>query len=683
MADLHDDSKPTTTVTASDSLEDIREAGEVTATEGQPVKFENGFTMRAVMGALFVTFVMLPGGIYLGLVVGAGLGSAAEWVTILLFSELARRSFAPLKRQEIYILYLMAGGLANMSMAHLGLAGGAFSTYIWNVYFRDSAAARAFGLSPFIPRWVIPPQGSEAIINRTFWHPDWALPIALLVVGTLLGVLNTYGLGYTLFRITSDVERLPFPMAPVAAGGATALAEAGTKGETWRWRVFSIGAMVGIVFGFFHTGIPIFTGAILLQPVQIIPIPFLDLVQNTEHIFPAGAIGIDLGLWPILAGFVIPFPVVVGGSVSAILSQFLISPVLQRQGMLPMWRPGMSAIYTQMVTSLDFWLSLGIGTGIAIGIIGIASVVRTAVIAARQRRTSGASTTLGSWTPPPGRGDIPIWLSIVFWFTTTTVSIGITHWLIPKFPLWILLAFGYLYSPLVSYVSARMIGLTTRGIGFPMLREAVIIKSGYKGVDIWYANLQMNDFGYSAQWFREVELTGTSFRSILYMQMFMAPLTLLASFVFWSYFWHTNVIPSAQFPYAQKFWPLHATTEAIWKTANQPGANNFFMQAIKPTVILAGGAFAFALYGVCFALKIPVLYFYGFMGGLGQLPTGAFGSLFGAFLGRYYFAKKLGVENWTKYTPVLLAGFACGGGLISMAMIAFALIIKVTNYLPF
>ena len=53
--------------------------------------------------------------------------------------------------------------------------------------------------------------------------------------------------------MTSDVERLPFPMAPVQAAGATALAEAGSKEESWRWRVFSIGAMMGLIFGWWFT----------------------------------------------------------------------------------------------------------------------------------------------------------------------------------------------------------------------------------------------------------------------------------------------------------------------------------------------------------------------------------------------------------------------------------------------
>jgi hypothetical protein len=37
--------------------------------------------------------------------------------------------------------------------------------------------------------------------------------------------IDHFGLGYALYRITSDVEKLPFPMAPVGALGTMALAE--------------------------------------------------------------------------------------------------------------------------------------------------------------------------------------------------------------------------------------------------------------------------------------------------------------------------------------------------------------------------------------------------------------------------------------------------------------------------
>ncbi len=683
MADTRDDREKLSDdgEIGQDSTQDIRARGEITASEGQATQFEEGFTPRTIMGGLFVTLVMLPGGLYLALVAGQGLGAAAEWVTIILFSEIARRSFVPLKRQEIYLIFLMAAQLTTVGGT--GLAGGPFGGFVWQAYFASSAPAKAFGLAREIPRWVVPSEFSPAIQNRTFLHPDWYLPIGLMVVGSILGWMNSFGMGYILFRLTSDVERLPFPMAAVAAGGATALAEAGNKEESWRWRVFSIGAMVGIIFGFFYLAVPVFTGVVLLAPIQIIPIPFLDLAQNTEHFLPGASMGIDFNLGNILTGFVIPFPVVIGGAIASILSQVIAAPILQTHGYFPQWHPGMNSIYTSTVTSMDFWLSVGIGTSVSVAVIGIASTIKGIFEARRaSANREGEARRRGFPPPPAGRGDVPVWVAATLWFVSTIGYVSITHWLVPKFPIWIILGFAFLYSPLLSYVSARLIGLTTRGIGFPYVKEAVIIKSGYKGLDIWYADLGMRDYGGYAQWLREVELTGTKISSLIKMQIFMIPLVIVSSFVFWAFFWHTNVIPSAQFPYVQQFWPRDAVMSAVWMTANR-GANSPFLRAIKPPVIITGGVLTMALYGATVALRIPVLYFYGFIGGIGGMPMGAWGQVFGACLSRFYFAKRLGEENWFKYTPVLLAGFYCGQGLIGLAGTAFALIVKVTNFLPF
>ena len=62
--------------------------------EGQETQFEDGFSFKTVVGALFVGFIMLPGALYLGLMAGQGLGPAAEWVTIVLFAEIMRRAQA-------------------------------------------------------------------------------------------------------------------------------------------------------------------------------------------------------------------------------------------------------------------------------------------------------------------------------------------------------------------------------------------------------------------------------------------------------------------------------------------------------------------------------------------------------------------------------------------------------------
>ena len=77
---------------------------------------------------------MIPGNIYLGLMVGGNLGAAAEWVTIILFAEITKRSFTTLKKQEVYVLYYVAAGL-------IAAETGSFQGLLWNQYLRQSPAA--------------------------------------------------------------------------------------------------------------------------------------------------------------------------------------------------------------------------------------------------------------------------------------------------------------------------------------------------------------------------------------------------------------------------------------------------------------------------------------------------------------------------------------------------------------
>ena len=65
-------------------------------TDNTTAEFQDGVTVRTVIGAFFIGFVMMPGAIYMGLIAGESIGSAAEWVTVILFAEIARRSFKTL-----------------------------------------------------------------------------------------------------------------------------------------------------------------------------------------------------------------------------------------------------------------------------------------------------------------------------------------------------------------------------------------------------------------------------------------------------------------------------------------------------------------------------------------------------------------------------------------------------------
>jgi len=652
-------------------------ASAIEPNDGAGVGFEDGFSLKTVIGAFFIALFMLPGGMYLGLVAGQGVGEAAEWVTIVLFAEVARRSYNPLKKQEIYVLFYVATALTTAVSLDRGLGGGPLSNLVWNAYFAGSPAATKFASQ--IPRWAVPPPNSVAVLHRELWHPAWYVPIAILIVTELCGRLSWMGLGYVLFRVTSDVEKLPFPYAPVAASGATALSEAGT--ESWRWNIFSTGAIVGMLFGLIYVGIPVITGTLFGKPFQVLPIPFVDWTRNIETLLPAAIVGLSFSLGNVLVGFVLPFEIVAGACVASVLAMVVGNPILYHFGLLPTYKFGSDAVLTKLIVDMDFWLSIGIGVNLAIGVIGIGLVWKAFKEGRRYRREKAFSLA-----PPPGRGDVPVYLALLAWLFASITLILICHVLVPQFPLWLLVFFGILWSPLNSYISARMIGLTGRGVSFPYLKEGSVVASGYQRVDIWYAPVPLVDQGWAAQRFREVELTGTKFTSILKAEAMMFPLVIIASYLFWSFFWNSTSLPSAQFPYAQKFWPIQSASQAVIMQINAPhapGAVNWFARAIDPGRIAIGTAGGLALFGLFAVFKIPIMFFYGFAGGLGLYPANTIPQFLGAWFGRRVMARKYGAETWTSYAPVLLAGFSCGTGLVSMAAIALALIAKAVAKLPY
>src|SRR5580765_6164353 len=126
-----------------------------------PQRWEEGFGAKAMIGGLFVGLIMTPASMYMQLVVGSDIGAAAQWVTIILFIEVARRSFTTLKRPEIYVLYYMAGA---------SLVSG--SGLLWNQFFIQSNAARELGIAQYIPTWVTPTD-PDVLGSRSLFHHAW------------------------------------------------------------------------------------------------------------------------------------------------------------------------------------------------------------------------------------------------------------------------------------------------------------------------------------------------------------------------------------------------------------------------------------------------------------------------------------------------------------------------------
>ncbi|MBN98550.1 MAG: peptide transporter, partial [Gemmatimonadetes bacterium] len=408
----------------------------------------------------------------------------------------------------------------------------------------------------------------------------------------------------------------------------------------------------------------------------LLPIPWIDFTRDLEQVLPATAFGIGTDLGLVLAGFVLPFWVVVGGFV-AILLQIACNPLLHHLGFLQRWHPGMDTIATHFSNELDVWMSVYMGTGAAVALAGIVQAGR-ALRGYRQRKGEEG------YRLPRGRGDFPIWLAIALYAVAASAYIALCMYLLEDdlLPLVFLVLFAFVLTPLISFVNARMLGLSGQTVGIPMVREGAFLLSGYQGVDIWFAPIPYADHGRRAQMFREVELTGTRFTSIAKAELLILPISLVCGFLFWSLIWKMTPIPSLAFPYAQNYWHLIALKQFMWFSFTIEGGLEF-REVVQLPWVLGGFALAAAALLTLTGLGLPVSLVYGFIRGLQSLPHLLIPEMVGACLGRYYCERRWGRERWRRWAPILLAGFACGNGLIGMASVGVVLIARSVAQLPY
>ena len=634
--------------------------------------WEDGFGAKAIVGGLFVGVIMTPASMYMQLVVGADIGPAAQWVTIILFIEVARRSFTFLSRPEVFVLYYMAGATLVSTAPGTGL--------LWNQFIVQSQSFQQLGLANQVPAWVAP-SSQEILSQRSFFHPAWYVPIALVALAQLLGRFDNFGLGYIMYRLTSDVEKLPFPMAPVGAAGVTALADASKGADTWRWRVFSFGAMLGLAFGAVYLALPAVTAAALSEPISFFAFPWKDLTQYVEGFLYAVPllIAFDLGL--LISGMVLPFWAMVGSFIGLCLC-IAFNPVLFQVGILKSWAPGLGAVRTIQSNTLDFYFSFGLGLTAAVAVVGIWHLLSRLIV--KQRGSGGEVVDRKlNWgalfNPPRGRGDFPLWVAVATYVTVTACTIA-TAWLllqhahaagmgsgVTKVLLAVFIFYGFVYTPILSYVSARMEGIVGQSVQIPFVREATFIFSGYQGAAVWFAPFPVQNYGSQTLYFRKTELTGTKIYSMVKAELFIFPVVLVTTIVFSHFIWQIGAVPSANFPFANEWWELVAYRQGLIYSSTMPGGEHGqFAQAFNWSILFAGLFLALLLYGGFAKFGLPVLLFYGVVRGLDQTsPHVIIPQFLGALIGRYYFEEKF-KENWKPYIVVFFAGYACGTGLIMM-----------------
>lgn len=354
----------------------------------------------------------------------------------------------------------------------------------------------------------------------------------------------------------------------------------------------------------------------------------------------------------------------------------------------------MNVVDTLFVNNVDFYLSFGIGLTVSVALISIGQIFRPLFRQFTRRGKAADSspgpglleTIRGTWkklvTNNVKRGDFSIFIALGIYAFSSTTWITLSTWLIPGFPWKFFVAYAVLYTPMISYATAKLEGLIGQAVSIPMIREATFILSGYHGVAIWFAPAPIPNYGLATVQFRVLELTGTKVISQIKTQLVTIPMIIVASLIFSNLLWNMAPVPSDAYPFAQKMWDLQAKNMCLMYSSTLEGGS-LFMEAWRWTYFGAGlllGTFSFIVLAL---LGLPTLLVFGVVRGLGQTTPGGLAFEFlGALLGRFYFRKKFG-KMWMKYTPVLMAGFACGMGLIAMVAVSFTILKKMMAPLLF
>lgn len=644
-------------------------------------EFSDGFTWKTVVGALFLGFLVNPATDYLSLVIGsdASISGAMKWVLIILFSELSKRSFTTMRSQELYTLNYMAGAaLADP-----------FSGYLWTQFAAQSEYIQGLGLAAELPTWAFPRAADLAAAGRTLLAKAWLPVIGITMFGVIISRFDNYGLGYVMYRMANDVEKLPFPFAPVQAAGIVALSTDRGDETTWRWRCFAIGGMIGMVWGAFYLCVPLITQAILPKRIELIPLIFVDFTAQVGRLLPAVPFNIVLNLGAFLAGMITPFWGVMGG-LAGLVFTWIANPILQHMGILSSWRPDMGFIDTTFVNTMDFYLAFGIGLTLAVTfsqlVIFLSTALRNAVKPKAREITHRPTVwqkTRETWrillTNNKARGDFSVFVAIAIylgstfsWILLGTVLIG------DAYPWKILVFYAIVYTPLISYATAKLEGICGQAVNIPYLREMTILLTGYKGVDIWFAPMPIQNLGGATVGFRVLELTGTKIISQFKTLLLTLPIVVIASFITSEILWRMAPIPSAAYPYTQMMWELGLRQWAIFITATQEGGSQF-MEALHLNYAVWGLVSGSVLFAVLSAFGLPIMLIFGAVWGLAQSNPGAiFCTMLGAFLARFYFKRKY-KDMWLRYMTALMAGFGCGMGLTAMIAMAFNVIVNMLN----
>ena len=156
------------------------------------------------------------------------------------------------------------------------------------------------------------------------------------------------------------------------------------------------------------------------------------------------------------------------GTFLGVVAHSVANPFLHDLGFLEILAARDGAIETFFVNSVDFWMSFGIGTTIAIALIGFWQVFQGLRSARATRAAAGERRTWGGC--PKRRGRLPPCGSPCPLYAMTAAGLIVIAWIfLPAFHrfIWFFLFFGFVLTPVQSFVNARLVGMVGQSIEIP------------------------------------------------------------------------------------------------------------------------------------------------------------------------------------------------------------------------
>ena len=611
--------------------------------------FRSGLTWRVVLALVAAALFFVPINLYLNLVTGGSVATAALYVIAILVTELARMGAKPLSSSEVFLLY-----------AGTGVTVASLTPYYWLVYrafFVNSPFTFAFSIDglplPYlVPDWLAPPYGSPAYALRTLFNPAWAKPMAVATLFFALTVAADVGLGILLSYVMVEVERLRFPFAYVDS----ALIEVLTERRSEHVRAFLAGFYPGLMYGAL-----LYAGQAF--GVQILPLPWFDLTWFTEKYVPGALVGLATDPGFIALGMMLDLPVAGFMALGSCLVWILFNYVFTvNPAFFPVWAreyyKGMTLAIIYQRSFQRVWISpffgVALGMAAAITVAIRKSIVRAFKIIAK----------------PAEAGAFPsLKLAAAMFLAGSLGSVVVYSFLVPGIPLYATLATSLALSFFLAVVVSRAVGELGFFPALPWPWQAIVYFTPYKGYAgwVWSPYISTGVQGSMCQAVKVAYLTRTKpsdyFKAYVLGQALNAVVGLLAM----DMLWRLAPIPSSAYPNSLVFWPMYATNDALFATRQI---------TLDPKVIGVSALASFALMAASPLLtKVGLPSAVPLLSGLFIIPPYALAILVGSAIGHLVGKRMLG-ERWSSLRPMIAAGLLAGVGIFVGVGIALLLVAR-------